>query len=87
MAVITFAGKIKDTKDKNIVRGMTLKSLKVNCRYFLSLADRNCLTSFITIFENKKEYPKFEWVEIFKTEYKTRRRKKLKPTIKYLTTS
>jgi hypothetical protein len=45
-------------------RGMTVEDTKHNCYFYIEQAKKFNANTEITILENKKQYPEFDWVEV-----------------------
>jgi hypothetical protein len=70
-ATITFDKSIKGIGSVISVGAMTLTELKSRAKFYTNQGIKNNINSFVQIFENKENYPKFNWV--LKTSYQVKK--------------
>ena len=63
-ASISYSKALPEIGSVSTALAMTLEDVKHNSLFYTDQATRNDLTSTVVIYENKKQYPDFEWVEV-----------------------
>jgi len=62
-ATITYDRALKEIGGASSTGAMTVSELKDRVSFYTDQAKRNRVGSHVQIFENKKEYPDFNWVK------------------------
>ena len=60
-ASINYEQPLSEIGSSSTAKGMTLDEVKHNALFYTEQAKRNGVNSKVEIFENKKEYPEFDW--------------------------
>lgn len=68
VAEINYSKPLSEIGSASRTGAMTLEDVKHGAIFYTDQAKRNGATSTVTIKENKKVYPEFEWVEIERYE-------------------
>lgn len=63
-ASITYSKALPEIGSVSTALAMTLEEVKHNCLFYTNQATRNDVTSSVVIYENKKQYPDFDWQEV-----------------------
>jgi hypothetical protein len=63
-ASISYSKALPEIGSVSTALGMTLEEVKHNSLFYTDQATRNEVTSTVVIYENKKQYPDFDWVEV-----------------------
>lgn len=64
MASITYSKALVEIGSVSTALGMTIEDVKYNSLFYTDQATRNKASSLVVVYENKKEYPFFDWVEV-----------------------
>ena len=67
-ASITYSKPLKGIGSASSATANEVVDLKSHIQYHIDQAHKNKATCFITIYENLKQFPKFDWKEIEKYE-------------------
>ncbi len=63
-ASISYSKALPEIGSVSTALAMTLEDVKHNSLFYTVQATRNDVTSTVVIYENKKQYPDFDWVEV-----------------------
>lgn len=63
-ASISYSKALPEIGSVSTALAMTLEDVKRNSLFYTDQATKNNVTSLVVIYENKKQYPDFDWVEI-----------------------
>jgi len=63
-ASISYSKALPEIGSVSTALAMTLEDVKYNSLFYTDQATRNDVTSNVIIYENKKQYPDFDWVEV-----------------------
>jgi len=63
-ASISYSKALPEIGSVSTALGMTFEDVKHNSLFYTDQATRNDVTSLVVIYENKKQYPDFDWVEV-----------------------
>ena len=63
-ASITYSKALSEIGSISTTLGMTIDDVKHNSLFYTNQATKNNASSLVVIYENKKKYPDFDWVEV-----------------------
>ena len=63
-ASITYSKALTEIGSVSTALGMTIEDVKHNSLFYTNQAIKNNASSLVVIYENKKKYPNFDWVEV-----------------------
>lgn len=63
MSKITFSKPLKEIGSCCTAMGMSFEDAKNNALFFTEQATSNRASSMVVVYENKNQYPLFDWVE------------------------
>jgi len=62
-ASISYSKSLHEIGSVSTALGVTLEDVRHNSLFYTNQATRNNASSLVVIYENKKQYPDFDWVE------------------------